>query len=58
MAPRLFPRIPRSKYLCFYPMDKKRGEQVNWYTASMAERQRMMQDHGAIGRATPKMSDK
>ncbi len=50
MAPRLFPRIPRSKYLCFYPMDKKRGEQVNWYTASMAERQRMMQDHGAIGR--------
>ena len=50
MAPRLFPRIPWSKYLCFYPMDKKRGEQVNWYTASMAERQRMMQEHGGIGR--------
>jgi hydrogen peroxide-dependent heme synthase len=50
MAPRLFPRIPPSKYLCFYPMDKKRGEQVNWYTAPISERQRMMQEHGAIGR--------
>jgi len=50
MAPRLFPRIPSSKYLCFYPMDKKRGEQVNWYTAPMSERQRMMQEHGGIGR--------
>jgi len=50
MAPRLFPRIPSSKYLCFYPMDKKRGEQINWYTAPISERQRMMQEHGAIGR--------
>jgi hydrogen peroxide-dependent heme synthase len=50
MAPRLFPRIPSSKYLCFYPMDKKRGEQVNWYTQEISERQRMMQEHGAIGR--------
>jgi hydrogen peroxide-dependent heme synthase len=50
MAPRLFPRIPSSKYLCFYPMDKKRGEQVNWYTEAISERQRMMQEHGAIGR--------
>jgi peroxiredoxin len=50
MAPRLFPSVPPAKYLCFYPMDKKRGETVNWYAASMAERQRMMHDHGMIGR--------
>jgi peroxiredoxin len=50
MAPRLFPAIPETKYLCFYPMDRKRGEQVNWYTVSFAERQRMMHEHGLIGR--------
>ena len=50
MAPRLFPAIPDAKYLCFYPMDRKRGEQVNWYTVPFAERQRMMHEHGMIGR--------
>ncbi len=50
MAPRLFPAIPDTKYLCFYPMDRKRGEQVNWYTVPFAERQRMMHLHGLIGR--------
>lgn len=50
MAPRLYPAIPDATYLCFYPMDRKRGEQVNWYTVPMAERQRMMHEHGMIGR--------
>ncbi len=50
MASRLHPSIPPAKYLCFYPMDRRRGEQVNWYTVPMAERQRMMHDHGMIGR--------
>ena len=50
MAPRLFPAIPDAKYLCFYPMNRKRDEQVNWYTVPFAERQRMMDVHGAIGR--------
>lgn len=50
MAPRLFPKIPEAKYLCFYPMDKKRGEKNNWYSEPMADRQRMMHDHGLIGR--------
>jgi len=27
-APRLFPKIPPRRYLCFYPMSKRRGEQV------------------------------
>jgi hydrogen peroxide-dependent heme synthase len=50
MKPRLFPAVPDTKYLCFYPMDRKRGEQVNWYTVPFADRQRMMHEHGLIGR--------
>ncbi|HEX4039602.1 MAG TPA: hydrogen peroxide-dependent heme synthase [Acidobacteriaceae bacterium] len=50
MSTRLYPAIPDTKYLCFYPMDKKRGEQVNWYSTPMPDRARMMQDHGLIGR--------
>jgi chlorite dismutase len=50
MSSRLFPAMPQTKYVCFYPMDKKRGEQVNWYSAPIADRARMMQEHGLIGR--------
>ncbi|HEY2472178.1 MAG TPA: hydrogen peroxide-dependent heme synthase [Terracidiphilus sp.] len=50
MKPRLFPAIPDTKYLCFYPMDRKRGEQVNWYNVPFPDRQRMMHEHGMIGR--------
>jgi len=50
MAPRLWPQIPPSKYLCFYPMDRKRGERRNWYTLPFADRQRMMHEHGMVGR--------
>ena len=50
MSPRLHPAVPDAKYLCFYPMDRKRGEEKNWYTVPFAERQRMMHEHGLIGR--------
>jgi len=50
MAPRLHPEIPRAKYICFYPMDRRRGEATNWYTVPMHERQRMMHEHGLVGR--------
>jgi chlorite dismutase len=50
MHPRLFPDMPPQKYLCFYPMDRKRGEEKNWYQLPMAERQRQMHEHGLIGR--------
>ena len=50
MAPRLFPDIPPNKYLCFYPMDRKRGEEKNWYQVPMAERNRQMHEHGMVGR--------
>jgi hydrogen peroxide-dependent heme synthase len=50
MTPRLFPDMPPHKYLCFYPMDRKRGELKNWYRLPMAERQRQMHEHGMVGR--------
>ena len=50
MSTRLRPTIPETTYACFYPMDRKRGEEVNWYMESMADRQRMMHLHGMIGR--------
>ncbi len=50
MRPRLYPEIPNTKYICFYPMDRKRGEHKNWYEVPMAERQRMMHEHGMVGR--------
>jgi len=49
-AERLWARIPQRRYVCFYPMDKKRGESVNWYLLPYAERARLMLDHGKIGR--------
>jgi peroxiredoxin len=50
MAQRIYPSIPPAKYACFYPMDRRRGELENWYTVPMADRQRMMHEHGLIGR--------
>ncbi len=50
MSSRLYPEVPASRYLCFYPMDRKRGEEKNWYLESFVDRQRMMHEHGLIGR--------
>ncbi|MGA2967250.1 MAG: hydrogen peroxide-dependent heme synthase [Terriglobales bacterium] len=50
MKTRLFPTIPPNRYLCFYPMDRRRDEDKNWYTLPMEERQRQMNEHGLVGR--------
>jgi chlorite dismutase len=50
MRPRLFPSMPPNRYVCFYPMDRRRGEDKNWYTLPMEERQRQMNEHGLVGR--------
>jgi peroxiredoxin len=47
---RLFLAIPPRRYVCFYPMNKRRGETRNWYAVPVEERARMMRDHGVIGR--------
>lgn len=50
MRPRLFPQIPPARYICFYPMDRRRGEEKNWYSLPIEERQRQMEEHGMVGR--------
>lgn len=49
MRPRLYPAIPPHRYISFYPMNRRRGEEKNWYELPIAERQRQMEDHGSIG---------
>lgn len=50
LGARLFPQIPDRRYLCFYPMNKRRAGSDNWYSLSIEERQMLMRDHGMIGR--------
>jgi len=50
MRPRLYPQIPAARYICFYPMDRRRGEEKNWYQLPIEERQRQMEEHGMVGR--------
>lgn len=50
MYPRLFPEMPKHRYICFYPMDRRRGEDKNWYTLPIEERARQMNEHGLVGR--------
>ena len=50
MQPRLYPEVPPHQFICFYPMDRLRGEQKNWYTLPMEERRRQMAEHGMVGR--------
>ncbi len=50
MRSRLYPAMPPNPYICFYPMDRRRGEDKNWYTLPIEERQRQMNEHGLVGR--------
>ena len=47
---RLFLDLPQRRYVCFYPMNKRRGEALNWYSESFERRASMMREHGMIGR--------
>ena len=47
---RLFLEVPKARYVCFYPMNKRRGETLNWYSESFERRASMMREHGMIGR--------
>jgi chlorite dismutase len=50
MSGRLFCEIPARRYVCFYPMNKRRSDSKNWYATPFDKRAAMMLDHGAIGR--------
>lgn len=48
---RLKPELPKSNHICFYPMNKRRNLNDNWYMLSMEERKEMMRSHSMIGRS-------
>ncbi len=50
MAGRLFTEIPRRRQVCFYPMNKRRGETKNWYALPFEKRAALMREHGLVGR--------
>jgi len=50
LSARLYPKIPQNRYLCFYPMDKKREGADNWYRIPIEERRDLMREHGMVGR--------
>ena len=50
VLPRLFLEVPRRRYVCFYPMNKRRGEHRNWYGLPFEERAKLMREHGVVGR--------
>lgn len=48
---RLRPLPPENMpYICFYPMDKRRNVEQNWYTLPLAKRAELMSEHGTTGR--------
>jgi len=48
---RLFPLQPANMpYVCFYPMDKRRNPDQNWYTLPVRKRADLMAVHGQTGR--------
>jgi len=50
VSTRLYPKIPPLRYLCFYPMDKKRDGADNWYRVDIERRRDLMREHGMVGR--------
>ncbi|MDF2669610.1 MAG: hypothetical protein K0R67_1916 [Paenibacillus sp.] len=48
---RLKPILPKARHICFYPMNKRRSGNDNWYMVSMEDRRTMMRSHGMIGRS-------
>ncbi|MFC0211316.1 hydrogen peroxide-dependent heme synthase [Paenibacillus chartarius] len=48
---RLYPTLPKAKHICFYPMNKRREGNDNWYMLDMESRKGMMRSHGMIGRS-------
>ncbi len=48
---RLKPVLPKAKHICFYPMNKRREGNDNWYMLTMEERRSFMRSHGMIGRS-------
>ncbi len=50
VASKLYPDVPDSEFICFYPMNKRRTAEDNWYDTPFDERAEMMASHGEIGK--------
>jgi chlorite dismutase len=48
---RLWAKVPRRRYVCFYPMSKKRDGADNWYMRPFQDRATLMNEHGKVGRS-------
>ncbi len=47
---KLYPEIPDAEYACFYPMDRRRDPEYNWYDLSYEQRSDLLSAHGEIGK--------
>jgi len=47
---RLYPSIPEHEIMCFYPMNKQRGDKENWYLLDFETRKKYMAGHAITGR--------
>lgn len=47
---RLKPIMPKTAHICFYPMNKRRQGDDNWYMLTVDQRREMMRAHGMLGR--------
>jgi len=47
---RVYPTLPDWPVVCFYNMNKRRGEQRNWYALPYDERRKLMKGHASVGR--------
>lgn len=47
---RLYPILPKWEHVSFYPMDKRRQGEENWYSLDFKERARLLYEHSKTGR--------
>lgn len=47
---RLKPILPKWEHICFYPMDRRRVAEENWYTLEKNVRGKMLYEHSKTGR--------
>lgn len=47
---RLKPTLPKWEHICFYPMDRRRDGENNWYTLEKDARGKLLYEHSKTGR--------
>lgn len=47
---RLKPILPKWEHICFYPMDRRRTGDENWYTLEKGDRGKLLYEHSKTGR--------